>query len=156
MLPTEEELWVGEDLQRRSAYPYWQSRSTAPTPNRFAIRIAPRNFTQRPKIVVLHYCFINWHRRESFAPSKDGRSFLCLPARWGITVPPAHPRAHPRRPSSVQRSKRPEKRLSSITDVRHASSAEAAMTKVGSILTMTGLLGPTPRTRRNEILLRSA
>src|SRR5215470_5583660 len=54
MLPTEDSLWVGEELKRRFALPYWQFALTATDANRFAIRIA-REITQRPKILVYNY-----------------------------------------------------------------------------------------------------
>src|SRR5579862_2752882 len=53
MLPTEDSLWVGEELKRRFALPYWQFALTATDANRFAIRIA-REITRRPKILVYH------------------------------------------------------------------------------------------------------
>src|ERR1700688_3810542 len=56
MLPTEDALWVGEDLQRRFGLPFWQFTLTATDANRFSIRIA-REITQRPKILVFHYCY---------------------------------------------------------------------------------------------------
>src|SRR6476646_10865888 len=56
MLPTEDSLWVGEELKRRFGLPYWQFALTATDANRFAIRIA-REITQRPKILVYHYCY---------------------------------------------------------------------------------------------------
>src|ERR1700682_4636695 len=56
MLPTEDSLWVGEDLQRRFRLPYWQFTLTATDANRFSIRIA-REITQRSKILVFHYCY---------------------------------------------------------------------------------------------------
>ncbi len=56
MLPTEDAVWVGEDLQRRFGLPYWQFTLTATDANRFSIRIA-REITQRPKILVFHYCY---------------------------------------------------------------------------------------------------
>jgi glutamate-1-semialdehyde 2,1-aminomutase len=56
MLPTEDSLWVGEELKRRFALPYWQFALTATDANRFAIRMA-REITQRPKILVYHYCY---------------------------------------------------------------------------------------------------
>jgi len=56
MLPTEDSLWVGEELRRRFGLPYWQFALTATDANRFAIRIA-REITQRPKILVYHYCY---------------------------------------------------------------------------------------------------
>src|SRR6201982_1864155 len=40
MLPTEDSLWVGEELGRRFGLPYWQFTLTATDANRFAIRIA--------------------------------------------------------------------------------------------------------------------
>jgi glutamate-1-semialdehyde 2,1-aminomutase len=56
MLPTEDALWVGEDLQRRFGLLYWQFTLTATDANRFSIRIA-REITRRPKILVFHYCY---------------------------------------------------------------------------------------------------
>ena len=56
MLPTEDSLWVGSELQRRFGLPYWQFTLTATDANRFAIRIA-REITKRPKILVFHYCY---------------------------------------------------------------------------------------------------
>src|SRR5438876_809253 len=40
MLPTEDSIWVGEELQRRFGLPYWQIAMTATDANRFAIRLA--------------------------------------------------------------------------------------------------------------------
>src|ERR1700723_412577 len=56
MLPTEDALWVGEELARRFGLPYWQFTLTATDANRFAIRIA-REITGRPKILVYNYCY---------------------------------------------------------------------------------------------------
>jgi glutamate-1-semialdehyde 2,1-aminomutase len=56
MLPTEDSLWVGEELQRRFGLPFWQFTLTATDANRFAIRIA-REVTLRPKILVFNYCY---------------------------------------------------------------------------------------------------
>jgi len=49
MLPTENSIWVGEELKRRFGLPYWQFALTATDANRFSIRIA-REITGRPKI----------------------------------------------------------------------------------------------------------
>src|SRR5882724_7683989 len=70
MLPTEDSLWVGEDLQRRFGLPYWQFTLTATDANRFAIRIA-REITQRSKILVFHYCY-HGTVDESFATLENG------------------------------------------------------------------------------------
>jgi glutamate-1-semialdehyde 2,1-aminomutase len=56
MLPYEDVIWVGEELQRRFKLPYWQFALTATDANRFALRIA-RMLTNRPKILVFNYCY---------------------------------------------------------------------------------------------------
>ena len=40
MLPTEDAVWVGEELARRFGLPYWQFAVTATDANRFALRLA--------------------------------------------------------------------------------------------------------------------
>eukprot|EP00977_Amphora_coffeiformis_P016594 scaffold5169_cov172-Amphora_coffeaeformis.AAC.25 len=56
MLPFEDVIWVGEELQRRFGLPYWQFALTATDANRFALRMA-RLITGRPKILVFNYCY---------------------------------------------------------------------------------------------------
>jgi len=56
MLPTEDAIWVGEELQRRFGLPFWQFTLTATDANRFALRMA-RHITDRPKILVFNYCY---------------------------------------------------------------------------------------------------
>jgi len=56
MLPTEDAIWVGEELQRRFGLKYWQFTLTATDANRFAIRMA-RHITGRPKILIFNYCY---------------------------------------------------------------------------------------------------
>ena len=56
MLPLEDVIWVGEELQRRFGLPYWQFTLTATDANRFALRMA-RMITERPKILVFSYCY---------------------------------------------------------------------------------------------------
>ncbi|MFY9531414.1 MAG: aspartate aminotransferase family protein [Candidatus Acidiferrales bacterium] len=56
MLPTEDSIWVGEELTRRFGLPYWQFALTATDANRFSIRLA-REITQRPRILVFNYCY---------------------------------------------------------------------------------------------------
>ena len=85
MLPTEDSLWVGEDLQRRFGLPYWQFTLTATDANRFAIRIA-REITQRPKILVFHYCY-HGTVDETFATLQDG----IVGPRRGNIGPPVNP-----------------------------------------------------------------
>ena len=56
MLPTEDSLWVGEELKRRFGLPYWQVALTATDANRFSIRLA-RHITKRPKVLVFNWCY---------------------------------------------------------------------------------------------------
>jgi glutamate-1-semialdehyde 2,1-aminomutase len=56
MLPTEDSIWVGEEMARRFGLPYWQFCLTATDANRFTIRLA-RAITGRPKILVFNYCY---------------------------------------------------------------------------------------------------
>lgn len=56
MLPTEDALWVGEELQRRFGLPYWQMATTATDANRFVLRLA-RRISGRPKVLVFNGCY---------------------------------------------------------------------------------------------------
>ena len=56
MLPTEDSIWVGEELERRFGLPYWQFALTATDANRFSIRLA-RDVTKRNKILVFNGCY---------------------------------------------------------------------------------------------------
>ena len=85
MLPTEDSIWVADDLKRRFALPYWQFALTATDANRFAIRIA-REITQRSKILVYNYCY-HGTVDESFASLNDG----VVGPRRGNIGPPVNP-----------------------------------------------------------------
>ncbi len=56
MLPFEDVIAVGEELQRRFGLPFWQFALTATDANRFVLRMA-RMITGRPKILVFNYCY---------------------------------------------------------------------------------------------------
>jgi glutamate-1-semialdehyde 2,1-aminomutase len=56
MLPTEDSIWVGQEMARRFGLPYWQFCLTATDANRFTIRLA-RAITTRPKILVFNGCY---------------------------------------------------------------------------------------------------
>ena len=56
MLPSEDAIFVGEELQKRFQLPYWQFALTATDANRFSIRLA-RQITGRPKILVFNWCY---------------------------------------------------------------------------------------------------
>src|SRR5208283_339783 len=85
MLPTEDAIFVGEDLQRRFGLPYWQFALTATDANRFAIRIA-REITQRAKILAFHYCY-HGTVDETFATIHNG----IVGPRRGNIGPPVNP-----------------------------------------------------------------
>jgi glutamate-1-semialdehyde 2,1-aminomutase len=85
MLPTEDAVWVGEELAHRFGLPYWQFTLTATDANRFSIRIA-REITSRPKILVYNYCY-HGSVDESFISIINGK-----PApRRGNIGPPVNP-----------------------------------------------------------------
>ena len=70
MLPTEDAIWVGEELQRRFGLKYWQTTLTATDANRFVLRLA-RHITKRPYVLVFDYCY-HGSVDESFITINDG------------------------------------------------------------------------------------
>ncbi len=85
MLPTEDSIWVADELRRRFGLPYWQFALTATDANRFAIRIA-REITQRSKILVYNCCY-HGTVDESFASLQNG----VVGPRRGNIGPPVNP-----------------------------------------------------------------
>jgi glutamate-1-semialdehyde 2,1-aminomutase len=85
MLPSEDAIWVGEELQKRFGLPFWQFALTATDANRFAIRLA-RHITGRPKILVFNWCY-HGTVDESFITLEGGVGR----ARKGNIGPPVDP-----------------------------------------------------------------
>jgi glutamate-1-semialdehyde 2,1-aminomutase len=85
MLPSEDAIWVGEELQKRFGLLYWQFALTASDANRFSIRLA-RQITSRSKILVFNWCY-HGTVDESFITLKDG----VAKARRGNIGPPVDP-----------------------------------------------------------------
>lgn len=56
MLPTEDAVFVGEELARRFGLDSWQLATSATDANRFALRLA-RQATGRQKILVFDWCY---------------------------------------------------------------------------------------------------
>jgi glutamate-1-semialdehyde 2,1-aminomutase len=56
MLPTEDSVWVGEEMARRFGLPFWQFALTATDANRFVLRLT-RQITGRPKVLVYNWCY---------------------------------------------------------------------------------------------------
>lgn len=85
MLPTEDSLWVAEELTRRFGLPYWQFALTATDANRFSIRLA-RAITQRKLVLVFNGCY-HGTVDETFISLVDGHAV----PRQGNIGPPVHP-----------------------------------------------------------------
>jgi len=86
MLPSEDSIWVGEELQQRFGLPYWQFTLSATDANRFAIRLA-RQITGRQKILVFNWCY---HGTVDETLITLQRSGTVLP-RKGNIGPPVDP-----------------------------------------------------------------
>ena len=85
MLPTEDVIWVGEELQKRFGLPYWQFTLTATDANRFAIRMA-REITQRKYVLVYNYCYHGTVDETFITINPDGPG-----PRRGNLGPPVNP-----------------------------------------------------------------
>lgn len=70
MLPTEDAVWVGEELRRRFNLPYWQVAISATDANRFSLRLA-RHITKRKYVLVFNYSY-HGTVDEAFITLKDG------------------------------------------------------------------------------------
>ena len=86
MLPTEDAVWVGEELQRRFGLPRWQLALSATDANRFAIRLA-RQVTGRPLVLVFNGCY-HGTVDEAFVTLGPGGA---VRARSGSIGPPVDP-----------------------------------------------------------------
>jgi glutamate-1-semialdehyde 2,1-aminomutase len=86
MLPTEDAIWVGEELSRRFGMARWLFTLTATDANRTALRLA-RQLTGRPLVLVFSYCY-HGSVDEAFAVAgEDGATH----AREGNVGPPVDP-----------------------------------------------------------------
>ena len=86
MLPTEDAVVVGEELQRRFGLPLWQITLSATDANRFALRLA-RGVTGRSRVLVFNYCY-HGTVDEAFATLTEGR-VVARPDNLGPGVDPA-------------------------------------------------------------------
>lgn len=86
MLPYEDVIWVGEELQRRFKLPYWQFALTATDANRFALRMA-RLITGRSKILVFNYCY-HGSVDETFITLDEEGTPMSRPNNMGPQVDP--------------------------------------------------------------------
>jgi glutamate-1-semialdehyde 2,1-aminomutase len=88
MLPYEDAIWVGEELQRRFGLPYWQFALTATDANRFALRMA-RMITGRPKVLVFNYCY-HGSVDESYIVLDEEGTPMSRPNNMGPQIDPLH------------------------------------------------------------------
>jgi len=56
MLPSEDAIWVADELARRFGLPRWQFAMSASDANRFVLRFV-RHLTGRPRIAVMDWCY---------------------------------------------------------------------------------------------------
>jgi glutamate-1-semialdehyde 2,1-aminomutase len=129
MLPSEDAIFVGEELQTRFGLPYWQFALTATDANRFSIRLA-RQITGRPKILVFNWCY-HGTVDETFITLKNG----VAGARRGNIGPPVDPTVTTR---VVEFNDLPElEKALAARDVACVL-AEPALTNVGIVHPATG------------------
>src|SRR5207248_3252876 len=145
MLPSEDALWVGEELARRFGLPYWQFALTATDANRFAVRIA-RAVTGRPKILVFSWCY-HGTVDETVVTLVDGE----VRPRLGSVGPPVAP-VETTRMVEFNEVEALERELS-FGDVACVL-AEPALTNIGIVLPEPGFHDTLREvTRRAETLL---
>ncbi|MBP6013398.1 MAG: aspartate aminotransferase family protein [Alphaproteobacteria bacterium] len=72
MLPSEDAVWVGDELARRFGLPFWQVAATATDANRYALRWA-RAVTGREKILVFDGCY-HGTVEETMVRLQDGKT----------------------------------------------------------------------------------
>lgn len=88
MLPFEEVLDVGEELQRRFNLPFWQFALSATDANRHALRMA-RLLTQRPKVLVFNYCY-HGTVDETFVVLDEEGTPISRPNNLGPQIDPTY------------------------------------------------------------------
>ena len=87
MLPTEDSIWVAEELSRRFRMSRWQFTLSATDANRCALRAA-RQITGRSRIVVLSYCY-HGTVDEAFVVRDPSGATRCRAGNVGPPVDPA-------------------------------------------------------------------
>ena len=83
MLPSDDAIWVSQELSRRFGLPQWQFAMTATDANRFVLRFA-RHLTGRPRIAVMDWCY-HGTVDETFA-TLDGDRVVPRPGLLGAPV----------------------------------------------------------------------
>ena len=86
MLPTEDAIWVADDLARRFGMDKWTFALTATDANRWVLRTA-RQLTGRSKILIMSYCY-HGSVDETIIALEDGVP-MSKPGNVGPQVDPA-------------------------------------------------------------------
>ena len=87
MLPTEDAICVGAELQRRFGLPYWQFALTATDANRWVLRMC-RMAQKRPRVLVFSECYHGTVDETIVIVGPDGRP-MAKPGNVGPQVDPA-------------------------------------------------------------------
>ena len=84
MLPSDDAVWVGDELTRRFGLPSWQLAMSATDANRFVLRFA-RHLTGRPRIAVMDWCY-HGTVDETLAVLGEGGAVVPRPGALGPQV----------------------------------------------------------------------
>jgi glutamate-1-semialdehyde 2,1-aminomutase len=145
MLPTDDAIWVAQELARRFGLPQWQFAMTATDANRFVLRFA-RHLTGRPRVAVMDWCY-HGTVDEAFA-TLDGDRVVPRPGLLGAPVDVAQTTAV----LPFNDLEAAERRLA-VGDVA-CLLMEPALTNIGIVLPEDGYLaGIREITRRHGVLL---
>ena len=87
MLPSEDALWVANELAQRFGLPKWQFAMTATDANRFVLRFA-RFLSGRPKIAVIDWCYHGTVDEALVIRGPQGET-LQRPGAMGAPIDPA-------------------------------------------------------------------
>lgn len=87
MLPTQDAVWVGDELTKRFGLAKWQFAVSATDANRFVLRIA-RYLTERPKVLVHDWCY-HGTVDETLVIANDQGETISRPGAIGPQVDPA-------------------------------------------------------------------
>ncbi|WP_296605762.1 aspartate aminotransferase family protein [Nocardioides sp.] len=145
MLPSEDAVWVGEELASRFGLPTWQLAMSATDANRFVLRFA-RHLTGRPRVAVMDWCY-HGTVDETLA-ILDGDRVVPRPGALGPQVPVAETTAV----VPFNDAEALDRRLA-VGDVA-CLLMEPALTNIGIVLPEPGYLDAVRAiTRRHGVLL---
>jgi len=146
MLPSDDAVWVADELTRRFGLSKWQFAMTATDANRFVLRFS-RHLTKRPKIAVIDWCY-HGTVDETLAVLDEEGNVVPRPGAMG-------PAFHPQDTTVVV----PFNDLDALDKALSSGDVacllmEPALTNIGIVLPEPGYLeGVRDITRRHGVLL---